>query len=424
MKYLLDKGVLQSGCKPIIGLAQVPTWLAKSGHPLNIPTDWKKWEDLNYRFTRFLVQTYGRKEVSSWIFENWNEPGTEPQFKGDPEHPERLKEDLFRLMDHAIAGVTRALPEAFIAGDSGGIGGIEYLEHCVRETNYATGKTGGRLDAISLHGYLCGSGLDISWRSAENAILTYQEAISRVARDYGRKVKLLNTEFAPIAAEGQPDLKAIPHERNNHLQAIAALHTGYVSYQHGVSVVAFFHQAPGAAALYNGVPRDQVPEFTGTNTCLTYHGVITPVCRAYQMMSMLNGGREVPAAAANEPVWALATVQGGQIRVLCYSYDPDPQAEYTTRVRLSIAACGPAKRYRARRYELSSTKANSWYLAQQMHLTQADCERDISLVDRINRDSDLRAEDAGLHEVVAGKLSLRFELPAYSAVLYVLDPAA
>ena len=422
MKYLLDKGVLESGCKPIIGLAQVPTWLAKGGNPMNIPTDWKQWEDLNYRFTRFLVQTYGRKEVSSWIFENWNEPGTEPQFKGDPDHPERLKEDLFRLMDHAIAGVTRALPEAFISGDSGGIGGTEYLEHCARETNYATGKQGGRLDAISLHGYLSGSAMDISWRPAENAILAYQEAISRVARDYGRKVKLLNTEFAPIASEGQPDLKAIPHEQNNHIQAIAALHTGYVSHKHGVSLVAFFHQAPGAAALYNGVPRDQVPEFTGTNTCITYHGVITPVCRAYQMMSMLNGGRELAATADSEPIWTLATARGDQIRVLVYSYDPDPQADYTTHVRLSIVPDGPATRYHARRYELSGTKANSWYLAQQTHLTQADCERDISLVDKLNRESDLQAEDAGAPEVVAGKLSLRLQLPAYSAALIVLDP--
>jgi xylan 1,4-beta-xylosidase len=420
MKYLLDQGVLQSGCKPIIGLAQVPTWLAKYGNPMNIPTDWKQWEELNYQFAKFLVDTYGKEEVRTWIFENWNEPGTEPQFKGDPDHPENFRQDLFRLMDHAIAGVTRALPEAFIAGDSGGTG-LDYLEHCVREVNYATGKIGGRLDAISLHGYLGGSTLDISWRPAENAILTYQEAIARVARETGRKVQLLNTEFAPIAAEGQPSLESILPERMNHIQAIATLHTGYFSYKHGVSLVAFFYHAPGHIALYNGVPLDQVPEFTGPNTCVTYHGIVAPVCRAYQMMSLLNGGREVAADADKEPVWALATVCRNQIRVLCYSYDPDPQADYTTQVSLSVHVAGLGQRFRATKYELSRTKANSWYLAQQMKLTQADCERDLSLVDRINRKSDLKAEDEGMHDAAGGKVTIHFGLPAYSAVLYLFD---
>jgi hypothetical protein len=147
-------------------------------------------------------------------------------------------------MDHAIARVTRALSDAFIPGDSGETGGMEYLEHCVRETKYAIGKPEGRLDTISLHGYLSGSALDIGWRLAGSAILAHQEAIARIARDSGRNVKLLDTEFAPVASEGQPDLKAIPHEQSNHIQAIVSLHTRYVSHRHGVSVVAFFHQAP------------------------------------------------------------------------------------------------------------------------------------------------------------------------------------
>jgi hypothetical protein len=57
----------------------------------DIPTNWAKREDLSYRFERLLAQTCVRKEVRSWIVENWTESRTEPQFKSASTIPSVLE---------------------------------------------------------------------------------------------------------------------------------------------------------------------------------------------------------------------------------------------------------------------------------------------------------------------------------------------
>ena len=173
-------------------------------------------------------------------------------------------------------------------------------------------------------------------------------------------------------------------------------------------------QKVGKADIDPFVTRIPVPN--GSQNVWTKH-----ICRAYQMMSWFNGGQEVSTDADKEPIWTLATVKDKQIKVLCYSFEADPRVEYTTAVDLTVRPAGIGARFKATKYELSSTKANSWYLAQEAGLTQADCENDISLVDKINRESELKPENAGTYQATNDKIHLNFSLPAYSAVLYVFE---
>src|SRR5690606_14682526 len=60
-----------------------------------------------------------------------------------------------KLHDFAIDGVRRALPTARVGGPhaagSGGRWTRNFLEHCLRGTNYATGEIGTPLDFIAFH---------------------------------------------------------------------------------------------------------------------------------------------------------------------------------------------------------------------------------------------------------------------------------
>ena len=77
--------------------------------------------------------------------------GTRPNigyWRGTPE-------EFRKLHDYAIDGVRRALPTARVGGpDTAGGGGSwmrDFLEHCLRGKNYATGKIGTPLDFVSFH---------------------------------------------------------------------------------------------------------------------------------------------------------------------------------------------------------------------------------------------------------------------------------
>jgi len=62
---------------------------------------------------------------------------------------------ISQLHDFAIDGVRRALSTAKVGGaDAAGSGGRftrDFLDHCLRGTNYVTGKIGTPLDFISFH---------------------------------------------------------------------------------------------------------------------------------------------------------------------------------------------------------------------------------------------------------------------------------
>jgi xylan 1,4-beta-xylosidase len=111
------------------------------------PKDYNKWGDLVFEWTKHCVEKYGRAEVESWYWEVWNEPNI-GYWKGTPQ-------EFLKLHDYAIDGVRRALPTARVGGaDTAGSGGRftrQFLEHCLRGTNFATGNIGTPLDFISFH---------------------------------------------------------------------------------------------------------------------------------------------------------------------------------------------------------------------------------------------------------------------------------
>lgn len=111
------------------------------------PKDYHKWGELVYQWAKHCVERYGKKEVESWYWEVWNEPNG-AYWKGSlPE--------FFKLYDYAADGLKRALPTARIGGCNITGGGMKFLHafinHCLVDTNYVTGKIGSPLDAVLFH---------------------------------------------------------------------------------------------------------------------------------------------------------------------------------------------------------------------------------------------------------------------------------
>jgi xylan 1,4-beta-xylosidase len=115
------------------------------------PKDYNKWAELVYQWVKHCVARYGEKEVESWLWELWNEPNID-YWKG-------TEEEYHKLYDYTAHAVKRALPGAKMGGpDSTGPRWDKaasflrnFLEHCLRGKNYATGKVGTPLDFIAFH---------------------------------------------------------------------------------------------------------------------------------------------------------------------------------------------------------------------------------------------------------------------------------
>lgn len=160
---------LQAGGKPMVEIGFMPKALSIKPDPYQHswapdrqynqiftgwaypPKDYAKWAELVFQWVRHSVERYGRSEVESWWWELWNEPDI-GYWQGTPE-------EYNKLYDYTADAVKRALPTARIGGPSTTNPGSpkaaaflrQFLEHCLRGKNAATGKTGAPLDFISFH---------------------------------------------------------------------------------------------------------------------------------------------------------------------------------------------------------------------------------------------------------------------------------
>src|SRR5436190_13424556 len=291
------------------------------------PKDYAKWAELVYHWTLHCLERYGPAELESWYWEVWNEPNI-GYWRSTPQ-------EFHKLHDYAIDAVRRALPTARVGGaDTAGSGGKftrDFLEHCLRGTNYATGKTGTPIDFVSFH--------------AKGAPTTTN---GHVRMGIANQLRTIEDGFKMVASF--PELKSKPIViGESDPEGCAACQGPALAYRNGTMyssyTAAIFPRKLNLAAKYGvnlegaltwAFEFEDQPYFAGFRS-LASNGIDKPVLNAFRMFSHLSGQRllvESDSAVSLETILrngvrerpdvaALAALDQHKLSVLVWHYHDD-----------------------------------------------------------------------------------------------------
>jgi xylan 1,4-beta-xylosidase len=331
------------------------------------PKDFAKWEELVYQWAKHCVEKYGEQEVLNWYWETWNEPNI-GYWRG-------TRDEFFKLHDHAIRAVRRAIPKAKVGGPdlAGGKGGDyleSFLKHCTEGTNKATGEKGTPLDFISFHAK--GSPKHVDGR--------VQMGIANQLRD-------IDGAFGVIAKF--PALKDLPIViGESDPEGCAACQGPSLAYRNGTMYSSYTaasfprkldlagkHGVNLEGALTWAFEFEDQPYFAGFRSLAT-NGIDKPVLNVFRMFSRMDGQRldvasdgAVPLDAllksgvrAKPDVSALAARSGKRVTVLAWHYHDDdvPGPAASIKLDLTNAPGGTPKITRTLIDEGHSNSFNTW----------------------------------------------------------------
>lgn len=292
------------------------------------PKDYAKWEELVYQWARHCAAKYGEREVLNWYWEVWNEPNI-GYWRG-------TRDEFFKLHDHAVRAIRRAIPHAKVGGPdlAGGKGGDfleSFLKHCLQGANSATGKTGTPLDFISFH-----------------AKGSPKQVDGHVRMGISNQLRDMDGAFAVIARF--PDLRKTPIViGESDPEGCAACQGANLAYRNGTMYASYTaasfprkldlaekHGVNLEGALTWAFEFEGQPYFAGFRSLAT-NGIDKPVLNVFRMFSRMAGQRlkvESDGAApldamlksgvrGKPDVSALAARSGRRITVLAWHYHDD-----------------------------------------------------------------------------------------------------
>ena len=340
------------------------------------PKDYAKWGELVFQWAKHCVERYGAGEVAKWYWEVWNEANiTNGYWRGTPE-------EFYKLHDYAIDAVRRALPNARVGGmDSAGDGGKfmqDFLEHCLRGKNYATGQTGTPLDFVSFH--------------AKGTTPVFVDGHVRMG--LGGQLKTIDAGFARSASF--PELKAKPiiigESDPDGCAACQGPQLGYRNTTMYSSYTAAAFARKHLLAEKHGVNlegattwafefEDQ-PYFAGFRV-MASNGLTLPVFNVHRMMAKMSGVRIdaqssgdvgveniIKAGVRGAPdVAALASFDAAahKLAVLVWHYHDDDVPGPAAAVELTLAGFpAEAKQPKLAHYRVDATHSNAYTLWQSL----------------------------------------------------------
>ncbi len=292
------------------------------------PKDYAKWEELVYQWARHCVEKYGEQEVLHWYWQTWNEPNI-GYWRG-------TREEFFKLHDHAIRAVRRAIPNAKVGGPdlAGGKGGDfleSFLKHCIQGTNKATGETGTPLDFISFHAKGSPKHID-----------------GRVRMGIANQLRDIDGAFRVIAKFPETRSKPIVIGESDP-EGCAACQGPQLAYRNGTMYSSYTaasfprkldlaekHGVNLEGALTWAFEFEGQPYFAGFRSLAT-NGIDKPVLNVFRMFSRMDGERLPVSSNAATPldemlksgvinrpdVSALAARDGKRITILAWHYHDD-----------------------------------------------------------------------------------------------------
>jgi xylan 1,4-beta-xylosidase len=339
------------------------------------PKDYRRWADLVFQWTQHCLERYGRGEVERWSWEVWNEPNI-GYWRGSPE-------EFLKLHDFAIDAVRRALPTAKVGGpDSAGSGGKftrAFLEHCLRGTNYATGRIGTPIDFFSFHA----KGAPVSTNG-------------HVRMGIAQHLRTIDEGFQLIASF--PELKSKPIViGESDPEGCAACQGPALGYRNGTMYSSY--TAASFARAYDLADKHAVnlegvltwafefenqPFFAGFRS-LASNGIDKPVLNVFRMFGKMSGQRlavrsdsEVPldrmlreGVRGRPDVSGLASLDDAKVCILVWHYHDDdvPGAEAEIELQLDDLPVGSAD-LRLEPFRIDQNHSNAYALWQTMGAPQ------------------------------------------------------
>jgi xylan 1,4-beta-xylosidase len=381
---------LEAGAKPYVEIGFMPQALSSQPEPYTSvwkpggtggqyflgwaypPKDYAKWGELISQWVKHAVTKYGRAEVESWYWEVWNEPDI-GYWHGTPE-------EYDKLYDFAADGLKRALPTAKIGGpattgpsvDHGSNFLKQFLEHCSKGTNAATGKVGAPLDFISYHA------------KGQTSVVEGQArmGVKKNALDADQGFQIVSSfpkfhNLPIVISESDPEgcaACAVRYYPQNDYRN----DTHYASYE-AVMMKSMFELADRektniAGAVTWAFEFENQPFFEGFRTLAT-NGIDKPVLNLFRMAGLMRGNRvsvessgRVPLATiltdsvhGNSDVDALAVRGDHELSVLVWNYHDENVVAPDAGVQLQIASIPvTAKRVLLRHYRIDGTHSNAF----------------------------------------------------------------
>jgi xylan 1,4-beta-xylosidase len=358
---------VQRGMKPLMEIGFMPEAMSSKPKPYehawskggNLwtgwtypPKDYNKWRELVYQWTRHSMERYGEEEVKSWLWEVWNEPDI-PYWSG-------TFEEYCKLYDYAADGLKRACPDCTIGGphttsprsDKAYKYLTDFIEHCLRGTNYATGKTGTPLQYIGFHAKGAPEFVD-----------------GHIRMNMGAQLKDIHRAFE--AVNSFPELKNIPiiigECDPEGCAACSEKRDPKFGYRNGTMYSSY--TAASFARIYELMDQHKVnlqgavswsfefenQEWFAGFRDLATHGVDKPVLNVFRMFGMMEGERiqvttengiGVTDIIANgvrghQPdINAIASKKGNSVWVMVWNYHDDNLPDSSSRVELNIDGLG------------------------------------------------------------------------------------
>lgn len=316
------------------------------------PNDYKKWGELVFQWVRHCVQRYGRQEVSTWLWEVWNEPNI-GYWRGS-------REEYFALYDYAADAVRRALPQAHVGGPATTGPGWDkaadwlryFLVHCAEGKNYVTGGKGAPLDFISFHAK--GSPRLVDGHVRMN--MTPQ--LKDVARGFeivsGSPFSQLPIYITECDPEGCAACGMTTNPENAYRNGTMYSSYTAASFARIYDLALYYHVNLKGAMSWSFEFEGQ-KWFDGFRDLAT-NGVDKPVLNVFRMYGMMRGRRVL---VDSPDVGALAVAGDRQLSIMVWNYTDDALPGFSEVLKILVKNL-PAGRALYREFRIDETHSNAY----------------------------------------------------------------
>ena len=438
---------IERGMKPLVEIGFMPEALSTNPTPYRHnwkpgdnyndiytgwaypPKDYDKWRELIYQWVRHSVERYGQKEVESWWWEVWNEP--------DIGYWRGTQDEFMKLYDYAADGLKRALPTARIGGPHvTGPNGARtqqilrnFIEHCLRGTNYATGKIGTPLEFIGFHAK--GAPRVMPEGHVRMSVSNQLRAIDNGFRIVASFPELKNVPV--VIGESDPEGCAACHVRTNPSNAYrnGTMYSSYTAEQIARTYqLADLHGVNLLGSVTWAFEFEDQPYFDGFRDLAT-NGIDKPVLNVFRMLGRMRGNRVKVESSGALPldsvrdrsvrgrpdVSALAARDARSLTVLVWNYHDDDLPAPAAEVELAVQGL-PIGRATLTHHRVDRDYSNSYEVWKRMGSPQPPTSTQYAELERAGH-LQLLSPPTQV-ELVGGRVVLPFTLPRQGVSLITL----